>query len=106
MAEISRAALVIVRSGRSTRPATSQPSPIEIAAIAASATSDTNASARTSAPCWPGSNTFTAAPPGSAELGARFTSTFSRGPPPPRGVAPEGAARLPVRITGAGNACE
>ncbi len=46
---MSRAAVVIVRSGRSTRPAISHPSPIETAAITASAITDTIASTRRSA---------------------------------------------------------
>jgi len=51
VAEISRAAAVMVRSGRSTRPATSQPRPMESTAIPVSASPDWMSSWCSSAAC-------------------------------------------------------
>ena len=50
--EIARAAAVISRSGRSTRPATSQPSATEAMAMMPSAIADTASSWFSAAACW------------------------------------------------------
>ena len=102
MAEISRAAPVIVRSGRSTRPATSHPSPIESAAIDHQRDQRHE---REHAHVRAVLARVEQAHRGPARGDVQVCSSFSADAASPRSCA-GGAARDSVWITGAGNACE
>jgi hypothetical protein len=52
VSEMSRTAVVMLRSGRSTCPATSQPRPMDTTVMMASAMPDCNSSWYSSAACW------------------------------------------------------